>query len=206
MATVTKTAKLGPLDHGRPMKLDEFMAGDYQEGYRYELIDGRLYVTPWENFPEDWAHAWLRAKLLIYAQANPRVINHVTGPGRVFVPGRPENEVSAPEPDVLAYKNVPRNRRKRDIRWQDISPILVGEILSANDPGKDLIRNVALYLQVPSIKEYWILDAREDADFPTMTVYRRRGRRWQDPIEVGPNETYTTPLLPGFAVTLDTST
>jgi hypothetical protein len=24
--------KLGPADHGRPLRFDEFMAGDYQEG------------------------------------------------------------------------------------------------------------------------------------------------------------------------------
>jgi Uma2 family endonuclease len=206
MATVTKTARIGPLDHGRPMSFEEFMAADYQEGYRFELIHGRLYVSAWPNFPEDWVHNWLREKAAEYARANPRVINYVTGPGRVVIPGRPVGEVSAPEPDLLAYKNFPRNRRKRDIRWQDISPILVGEVLSASDPHKDLVRNVALYLQVPSIKEYWILDAREDADLPTMLAYRRRGKHWLEPIEVGPNEKYTTSLLPGFVLTLDTST
>jgi Uma2 family endonuclease len=205
MASVTKTAKLGPLDHGLPMTFEEFVAADYQEGWRYELIDGRLYVSPWPNMPEDWVQNWLRTKVALYAHANPRVVNHVTGPGRVFVPDRPENEVSAPEPDLLVYKGFPRNRPKRELRWQDFSPILVGEVLSAENPHKDLVRNVALYLQVPSIKEYWILDAREDADFPTMLAYRRRGKQWLEPIEVGPNETYTTPLLPGFALTLDTS-
>ncbi len=203
MATVTKTAKLGPLDHGLPMSFEDYMAGDYQEGYRYELIHGRLYVFAWPNLPENWVHDWLRDKVKEYAWANPRIINYVTGPGRVFVPD--PSDVTAPEPDLLAYRNFPRNRRKRDLRWQDFRPILVGEVLSASDPHKDLVRNVALYLQVPSIKEYWILDAREDADFPTLLVYRRRGRRWQEPIEVGPNETYTTPLLPGFVLTLDTS-
>ena len=39
MATVLK---IGPADHGRPMTLDEFQAGDYEEGYKYELIDGEL--------------------------------------------------------------------------------------------------------------------------------------------------------------------
>ncbi|HEX5270206.1 MAG TPA: Uma2 family endonuclease [Gemmataceae bacterium] len=202
MATVPKPRKLGPLDHGLPMSFEGYMAGDYQEGYRYELIDGRLYVSPEANFPENWVHDWLRDKLKGYARDNPRVINHVCGPGRVFISGRPGT--TTPEPDVLAYKNFRLPRRIRDLRWQDFSPILVGEVLSADDPGKDLVRNVALYLQVPSIKEYWIIDAREDADFPTMLVYRRRGRRWQAAIEVGPNETYTTPLLPGFALTLDT--
>ncbi len=197
----TATQKLGPLDHGLPMTFEEYMAGDYQEGFRYELIEGRLYVSPWANFPETRVQTWLRRKLDRYSDANPRVINYVCGPGRVFVPGRPG--ITVPEPDVLAYKNLPRGRRQRDLRWQDVSPILVGEVLSADDPGKDLIRNVALYLQVPSIKEYWVLDAREDADSPSMRVHRRRGKQWHV-TEVAPNETYTTPLLPGFALTLDT--
>jgi Uma2 family endonuclease len=202
-AKLTKTTKLGPLDHGRPMSFEQYMAADYQEGWRYELIDGRLYVSPWQNFPEDWVNTWLRSALQAYARANPRFINYVCGPGRLFVPGF--SGVTAPEPDILVYKNFRRPRRIRDVRWQDISPILVAEVLSADDPHKDLVRNVALYLQVPSIKEYWILDAREDADFPTLLVYRRRGRRWQEPITVGPNATYTTPLLPGFTLSLDTS-
>jgi Uma2 family endonuclease len=204
-AKLTKTLRLGPLDYGRPISFDDFMAADYQGGWRYELINGRLSVAPWPNFAEDWVHAWLRTRVTLYALANPRVINHVTGPGRVFIPGRSQQEVSAPEPDLLAYKRFPRSRRKRDLRWQDVSPVLVGEVLSADDPHKDLVRNVALYLQVSSIKEYWILDAREDADYPSMLAYRRRGRQWQDAIEIGPNETYTTPLLPGFRLTLDTS-
>jgi Uma2 family endonuclease len=185
------------------MTLEQFQAAEAQEGYRYELIDGRLYVSPEANFPEHWVEDWLCSQLRSYAAANPKVINFVTARGRVFVPDSPE--ITTPEPDILAYKNFPRRRPKRDIRWQDISPLLVAEVLSADDPGKDLIRNVALYLQVPSIKEYWILDARQDADFPAMTTYHRRGRHWQEPIEIGPNETYTTSLLPGFQLTMDTS-
>jgi Uma2 family endonuclease len=199
MATVTK---IGPLDYGRPMSLDEFRHGDYQEGYRYELIDGRLYVSPMENLPEKWVENWLCDKLKGYAEANPKVTNYVVSPGRVSIPGRPD--VTTPEPDVLAYKNFPLRRRKSDLRWEDVSPLLVAEVLSADDPGKDLIRNVALYLLVPTIKEYWILDAREDADYPRMIVRRRRGKNWQEAVEVGGGETYTTPLLPGFALTLDT--
>jgi hypothetical protein len=32
MATVLK---IGPVDHGRPMTLEEFHASDYEEGYQY---------------------------------------------------------------------------------------------------------------------------------------------------------------------------
>jgi Uma2 family endonuclease len=199
MATVTR---IGPADHDRPMNLEEFLAGDYEEGSRYELIDGRLYVSPTPNQPEDWVREWLLYKLMHFARRHPKVLKHVTAAARVFVPRR--GDVTNPEPDVAAYRRWP-NRRPRDIAWQDVSPILVAEVLSADDPNKDLVRNVALYLEVPSIKEYWVLDAREDAVEPTLTVYRRHGRAWRI-IEVSPGGRYSTCLLPGFKLRLNTQT
>jgi Uma2 family endonuclease len=89
-----------------------------------------------------------------------------------------------------------------ELRWQDFSPVLVAEILSADTAPKDLVRNRDLYLQVPSIREYWIIDPRLSGDEPSLTVYRRRGQRWQQPIEVSGGATYTTRLLPDFKLLL----
>jgi Uma2 family endonuclease len=198
MATVTKT---GPADHGRPMTLDEFLTGSYEPGYKYELIDGKLYVSPEPNLPEGLVERWLFRKLDRYSDEHPEVLNWVYYKTRVFVPGR--RRVTCPEPDLAAYHDFPLDADYRDIRWQDVSPVLVVEVLSEGDPGKDLVRNVELYLQVPSIREYWILDSRDDPNRPTMQVYRRRGQRWQRVIDVAPGETYTTRLLPGFELILD---
>jgi hypothetical protein len=33
--------KIGPADHGRPMSLEEFETERYEEGYKYEIIDGK---------------------------------------------------------------------------------------------------------------------------------------------------------------------
>jgi Uma2 family endonuclease len=199
MATVTK---IGLAEHGRRMTLSEFLAGDYEEGYHYELINGRLFVSPEANLPQDWVNVWVYEKLLLYSKAHRRVINYVTPKARVFVPAI--RAVTAPEPDLAAYRGFPINVPARKLRWQNVSPILVVEVLSEDDAAKDQIRNVVLYREVPSIKEYWILDGRQDADKPTMTVYRRRGQGWRKPIEAGPGERYTTPLLPDFELVLDT--
>ncbi len=198
MATVTK---LGPIDHGKPMSFEEFMAGDYREGYHYELIKGKLYVSPLPNLPEDWGEKWLYGKLLDYVRQQPEVINRVTDKARVFVSG--ETRTTAPEPDVAAFHGFPTHLPIRQMRWQDVSPVLVGEVLSADDPDKDLVRNVELYLKVPTIKEYWILDTRENADEPTMLIYRRYGKKWRTPLELQYGDTYTTKLLPGFILKLD---
>jgi Uma2 family endonuclease len=160
MPTLTK---LGPTDHGRPVMLDDFMSSDYQEGYQYELIDGMLYATPLPNLPESRVEQWVLSRLWSYGQANPSVINFVNNKARVFVPDRPG--VTNPEPDVVAYHDFPVKAPFDAVRWEDISPVLVVEVLSREDPDKDLVRNVELYLQVPSIREYWIFDTQaEGAD------------------------------------------
>jgi Uma2 family endonuclease len=192
--------RLGRADHGRPMTLEEFLAGDYEEGNRYELIGGRLYVTPAETFPEAAVHDWLSFQLKLYARGNPQLLKYVATISRVFIPDRPD--LTAPEPDVAAYREFPTELPLRDIRWEDLSPFLVAEVLSADDPNKDLVRNRELYFLVPSIKGYWVFDAREDADHPGLRVHIRHGKRWRTR-DVEPRSTYTTRLLPGFTLTLD---
>jgi hypothetical protein len=43
---MTTLLKLGPKDHGRPLSLEEFRSAEAREGWRYELIDGKVYVWP----------------------------------------------------------------------------------------------------------------------------------------------------------------
>jgi Uma2 family endonuclease len=198
---MTTALVIGPTDHGRPLTLEEFKSARWQEGSRYELIDGRLYVSPLPNLPHDRIKEWIADCLRGYARDRPEVINYVTPQARVIVPDRPE--VTQPEPDLAAFHDFPRNRPIGQVQWEDVSPLLVVEVVSADDPDKDLVRNVELYLPVPSVREYWIIDPREDADRPTMQVYRRRGRRWQRVIDLAHGDTYKTGLLPGFTLRVD---
>ena len=198
MATITA---LGPTDHGRKLSWEEFRSTPWQEGYRYELIDGRLYVSPAPNLPHDRLVQWLFLRLVQYADAHPEVFNYVTQNGRVFVPERPE--ATEAEPDITCYQHFPLDQPLSEGNWRELSPVLVVEVVSEDTAEKDTERNVELYLQVPSVREYWIVDPRPDPDRPTLIVYRRRGQRWQKPIVVRAGGTYETPrLLPGFALTV----
>src|SRR5262249_263951 len=115
-------------------------------------------------------------------------------------PGR--QRVTAPEPDVAAYCNFPLDHPLDSVRWQDVSPLLVVEVLSLDDPDKDLVRNVDLYLQVPSIKEYWLFDKRDNPERLRLEVRRRYGRRWRL-LSFGAGDTYATKLLPDFTLIVD---
>jgi Uma2 family endonuclease len=199
-STATKVLHVGPADHRRVMTIEQFEACIGAEGFKYELIDGRLYVTYEPDPPEDMIEKWLLAKVQRYSVRHLDIINYVTDKARVYLPLH--GEATIPEPDLAAYHDFPRHLPSRQIHWQNVSPILVGEIVSPNDPHKDLIRNVQLYLRVPSIKEYWLLDGRDDPDHPSMRVYRRHGKRWRiSDLVFG--ATSTTKLLPGFKLILD---
>jgi Uma2 family endonuclease len=191
----------GPADHGRLVTREEFGEAQFREGFRYEVIDGRLYVAAMPNPPHGVLQEWLHEALILYKRAHPEVINFVAS--AVGVPVAARERLTVPAPDLAAFHDFPRQEDWENTRWDDVSPVLVIEVVSENDPGKDLTRNVELYLEVPSIREYWVIDPRPNPREPTLTVYRRRGARWQRPIVVPFGETYTTRLLPGFELVID---
>jgi Uma2 family endonuclease len=195
MATLLR---LGPSDHGRHVTEEDWEGANLERGYRYEVIDGRLLVSPTPDLPYNIVEEWLRDCWKDYARQHPEVVNFVSQGARIFIPGRPR--LTVPQPDLAAYANFPLTAPRRQLNWRQINPVFVAEVLSPDDPDKDLVRNVELYMLVSSIREYWILDGRGDQ--VQLLVYRRRGPRWQNVIEWTEGETVTSRHFPGLAVTL----
>ena len=193
--------RLTPADAGRQVALEEFEYATGQEGWHYELIDGRVEVSPTPDLPHDSLLFWLNRRFMRYSDDHPEAVNYLTNHARVFIPGR--RAATCPEPDFAAYRDFPLHLPLRRRRWQDVSPILVVETLSPDNRNKDLVRNVALYLQSPTIREYWIIDPLTDPDRPVLQVRRKRGSAWQRPIDVPFGAVYTTRLLPGFSLLVD---
>ena len=185
---------IGPRDHGREMTYEEFLAGDYEPGYKYELIRGELYVSPPPNPPHDVMLEHLTELLTVYKLKHRKIIKRLSAGARVFVPRI--RKTTCPEPDLALYNDERGNRNQK--RWQAFSPFIVIEVVS-DDPDKDYVRNVDLYQQVPSILEYWLFDKVDEADGPVMRVYSRDlGEEDWSIDEYDSAATYSTPLLPGF--------
>jgi Uma2 family endonuclease len=84
------------------------------------------------------------------------------------------------------------------VEWEDISPVVVVEIV-CGDGAKGYVRNVKLYERVPTIREYWVFDRCARMTGPSLTVYcRESGRQKWKMNDYGPDDVYTTKLLPGF--------
>ena len=187
---------LGSADHGRPMTFEEFLDGNYEEDFQYEIIEGRLYVTPAPNLPHDRITTFIYRQLIHYSEQHPDIINYVTQKARVLVDS--ETGFTSPEPAIAAYQNFPKNSQAG---WRDVHPLLVVEVLDVRDEEKDLHRNVDLYLRVPSIQEYWVFDIRQHLAKPTLHVYRRQNDGWDISAHTA-SEEYKTQLLPEFSLTI----
>jgi Uma2 family endonuclease len=193
---------LGPTDNGRRLTWEEFECAEFHSGFVYELIDGRLAVAATPNPRHSAIEQWVYGDLSAYRRRFPQFVNHVSSSASVFIPSRPE--LTAPQPDIALYRGFDYERLDaRDFTWREVSPILVIEIISPESPLKDLYRNVELYELVQSIFEYWIFDPRDGIRKTTLKVYRRRGKKWRNPIDVRPGEEYRPKNLPGFCLTMN---
>ena len=194
MATGTLQQRLGHKDHGRELTYEEFIAGDYEEGYKYELIEGKLYVSPYPNYPHDRMREYVHRLLTVYQVKRAGIVARLSSGARIFVPGKAKT--TCPEPDFALYETCPPGW---DVKWEDISPLIVVEVVSSDNSDKDYVRNVDLYQRIPSILEYWVFDRCGEDDGPTLRVYQRGTARQKWKIaDYGPRDTYTTALLPGF--------
>ena len=118
------------------------------DGNKYELIHGELFVTP---APTD-DHETISARLTRIL--DPYVAKH--GLGYVYHPRAVVRfEGSEVEPDLMVRQ--PQGDRKA--KWENAPvPILVVEILSPYTRRRDREHKRAFYLHDVTIPEYWIVD------------------------------------------------
>jgi len=124
------------------------------DGNKYELVRGELFVTP----PPGNEHETILAKLteLLGPYVRAQRLGHVYHPRSVVRFDRSEVE-----PDLMVRQPHPKPRgNDRDWNTAPI-PILVVEVLSAYTRHRDFNEKKELYLDA-GIDEYWIVDS-EDA-------------------------------------------
>jgi Uma2 family endonuclease len=119
------------------------------DGKRYEVLDGELFVTPAPSLRHQTAASELWARLSPYVRAHSLGVALMSPADIEFSPRR------LVQPDVFV---APQTERGRPRDWRDISSLLLAvEVLSPSTARADRQRKRRIY-QSEGVPEYWILD------------------------------------------------
>lgn len=155
-----------------------------KDGYKYELVDGEILVSP-----TGVRHSQIAASIIYllaaYLENNPI--------GRVYTPDIgiwfPNENLRSPDVTFVRTEKLPGGKAPNT--FGEFIPDLTVEVLSPNDSLREVGRKIGEYLEcgVPLV---WLVDpARE-----TVTVYRSLSETEQ----LRSQDTLTAePILPGFS-------
>jgi Uma2 family endonuclease len=119
------------------------------DGNRYEVLDGELFVTPAPSAPHQQAAGRLFTILDAYVSANGLGVALFSPADIEFGPGR------LLQPDLFVAPPTPSGRIRS---WRDITSLLLSvEITSPSTARADRLRKRTIY-QSQGVPEYWIVD------------------------------------------------
>ena len=180
--------RLGPRSAGMLLTPAEFDRASGKRGWRYELINGVLVVSPTpsrkERHPSDRLAQWLWN----YRDQHPQ--------GSSL-------DLTLPEEEIETRQGQDRRRVDRAI-WAGLGrdpeegevPTIAVEFVSAGrvNQERDYIVKRAEFREV-GVREYWVIDRFKR----TLTVYLFGGEKDEERV-IAEGKTYETPLLPGFVL------
>ncbi|MGF1600924.1 MAG: Uma2 family endonuclease [Chloroflexi bacterium AL-N5] len=159
-----------------------------EDGKRYEIINGELFVTR----APDWQHQRICVRLggLLDAWSQE------TGDGEVAVaPGIIFAEADNVIPDLVWVRQERLNNMLDDAGHLTTAPELIVEVLSqsAQDQRRDRELKLKLYSS-QGVQEYWIIDRFQNQ----IEIYRREQAQLQRVSTLLATDRLTSSLLPGF--------
>jgi Uma2 family endonuclease len=178
--------RLGPRSAGLLLTAKEFDRARFEAGWRYELINGVLIVSPipspQESDPNEELGHWLRQ----YRDGHRQ--------GSSLNATLPEQEIETKS-----------NRRRADrVIWAGLgrlpekgeTPTIVAEFVSSGkvNQERDYIAKRAEHREI-GVRQYWVIDRFRRA----LTVYEFRGEKDEEHL-IPEGKTYESPLLPGFVL------
>lgn len=168
----------------------EDLVGLPDDGQRYEIIRGRLHVTPAPRPGHQRTVLEIAYWIRRFLERHPV--------GEVYVaPVDVRSGVADPvQPDVLFVAS--ENLEIVEEGWIAGAPDLVIEVESRTTREYDATVKRDAYESM-GVREYW----RIDPESRSVTVLCREGEAFGSEVVVHASETLTTPLLPGFDLPVD---
>jgi Uma2 family endonuclease len=162
------------------------------DGKRYEIIDGELYVSAAPHFYHQITCLGIANSLADWDRS-AKLGRTVPAPGIIF---SSDNNVI---PDIIWVRRDRLTAALDRAGHLRAAPDLVVEVLSPGSENEQRDRELKLKLYSRrGVLEYWIVDWR----LRQIDLYRRSDLELQFIVTLRQTETLTSPLLPGFALSL----
>ena len=159
------------------------------DGKRYEIIDGELYVSRQPGYHHQYACTQLSGALVAWSNQTQVGVT-LPAPGVIFAD---DDDVA---PDVVWISRERLAVALDHAGHIHTAPELVVEVLSPGSANERRDRDVKLKLYSRrGVNEYWIVDWQQRK----IEVYRRQGLALHLAATLYATDTLTSPLLPGFA-------
>jgi Uma2 family endonuclease len=181
-------AIIGPGANGTLMTPVEFDHAEFEDGWRYELINGVLVASPIPSEKEADPNEELGFLLRLYKETHPKGSSlDSTLPERFVRTGKNRRRA-----DRLIWAGLGRLPRKNE------TPTAIAEFVSAGKRNRerDYEAKRDEYMAI-NVQEYWIIDRFDRC----MVVFDRKGGQIRKRV-IREQQTYKTPLLPGFVLSL----
>jgi len=162
------------------------------DGKRYEIIDGELYVAKAPHAYHQSVSAEI-VRALVNWDHQTKIGRTLVAPGVVF---SPDNDVI---PDIVWVRRDRLRAAMDQAGHLRAAPELVIEVLSAGSENEQRDRELKLKLYSRrGVLEYWIVDWR----LRQIDVFRRVDLALELAATLLETDTLTSPILPGFALSL----
>jgi Uma2 family endonuclease len=165
------------------------LEGFPDNGNRYEIIDGELFVTRAPHLDHQDVAGAIYVELRAWSQQS--------GLGKPFMtPGIIFSESDAVIPDVIWISHERRSQLIDSSGHLTGAPELIVEVLSNTEKDKKRDRETKLKLySIQGVCEYWIVDREQQL----IEIYRRENGVLKRVMTLFRADKLTSPLLPGFS-------
>jgi Uma2 family endonuclease len=180
--------RLGPHSAGLLLTPAEFDRARFQEGSRYELINGVLVVSPTPSPKERRPNEELGRWLWDYQEEHPQGSSMDATLQEQTI----ETKQNRRRADRAIWAGLGRDPEEGEV------PTIVVEFVSAGkiNQERDYVAKRAEYREI-GVREYWVIDRFRR----TLTVFNFGGESDQEQV-ISEKQNYETPLLPGFVLPL----